>query len=128
MTAKHEPQDRGDRLEVFDAPASDIDQIYTFETEEVTALCPFDFGGPDFYEFKLQYIPDELCLESKSLKKYLESFRDTEITAEELGAEMYEAFGAAVSPETMYLRLEQARRGGIKETVEYGDRSLRTEK
>lgn len=128
MTTKPGPQDRESRLEVFDAPESGADQIYTFETDEVTALCPFDFGGPDFYEFKLQYIPDDLCLESKSLKKYLESFRDTEITAEELGAEMYEAFSAVVSPEAMYLRLEQARRGGIEETVEYGDRSLRTEK
>ena len=128
MTTKTEIQDNGDCLEVFEVPESDTDQIYTFETDEVTALCPFDYGGPDFYEFKLQYIPDELCIESKSLKKYLESFRDAEITAEELGAEMYESFEATISPDTMYLRLEQARRGGIEETVEYGNRSLRTKK
>jgi 7-cyano-7-deazaguanine reductase len=119
--------DRAERLDVFDAPESDVNQIYTFETDEVTAHCPFDFGGPDFYSFTLRYVPDDLCIESKSLKKYIESFRTTEITAEELGTEMYEAFDAIMNPEKMYIRLEQARRGGIEETVEFGDRTLRTE-
>jgi 7-cyano-7-deazaguanine reductase len=116
--------DRRAILDVFEAPDSDANQVYTFETFELTALCPFDFGGPDFYELRLQYVPDEVCLESKSLKKYLESFRDVEITAEELGAEMYAAFHKTTDPERMYLRLEQARRGGVEETVEFGDRSL----
>jgi 7-cyano-7-deazaguanine reductase len=119
--------DRAERLDVFDAPESDVNQIYTFETDEVTAHCPFDFGGPDFYSFTLRYVPDDLCIESKSLKKYIESFRTTEITAEELGAEMYEAFDAIMQPQAMYIRLEQARRGGIEETVELGDRTLRIE-
>jgi 7-cyano-7-deazaguanine reductase len=119
--------DRAERLDVFDAPESDVNQIYTFETDEVTAHCPFDFGGPDFYSFTLRYVPDDLCIESKSLKKYIESFRTTEITAEELGTEMYEAFDAIMNPEKMYIRLEQARRGGIEETVEFGDRTLRAE-
>lgn len=119
--------ERAEQLDVFDAPESDINQIYTFETDEVTALCPFDFGGPDFYKFTLRYVPDGLCIESKSLKKYIESFRTTEITAEELGSEMYEAFDGIMQPQHMYIRLEQARRGGIEETVEFGDRSLRTE-
>lgn len=125
MDAENLSCNRTNCLDVFEAPSSDADQIYTFETDEVTTHCPFDFGGPDFYSFTLQYVPGELCLESKSLKQYLESFRDVEITAEELGAEMYNAFNNAASPQTMYLRLEQARRGGIEETVEFGDRSLR---
>lgn len=111
-------------LDVFEAPESDANQVCTFETSELTALCPFDFGGPDFYEVRLQYVPNDVCLESKSLKKYLESFRDVEITAEELGAEMFAAFNETTDPEQMYLRLEQARRGGIEETVEFGDPSL----
>jgi len=111
-------------LDVFEAPESDANQVYTFETSELTALCPFDFGGPDFYDFRLQYVPNQVCVESKSLKKYLESFRDDEITAEELGSEMFAAFKQTTDPERIYLRLEQARRGGIEETVEFGDRSL----
>lgn len=114
-------------LEVFEAPASDANQIFTFETSELTALCPFDFGGPDYYQFTLRYKPSNKCIESKSLKKYIESFRHRETTAEEMGAEMFEAFDSLMDPETIYLRLEQARRGGIEETVEFGDRSLRLE-
>jgi 7-cyano-7-deazaguanine reductase len=121
---------KGDReaiLDVFEAPDSDAERVYSFETAELTALCPFDFGGPDYYDFTLRYVPSEECVESKSLKHFLESFRDQEITAEEMGAEMYEAFDRLMHPEAMYLRLEQARRGGIEETVEYGDRSLRSD-
>jgi 7-cyano-7-deazaguanine reductase len=114
-------------LDVFEAPESNANQIYTFETSELTALCPFDFGGPDYYEFTLRYKPNQECIESKSLKKYLEAFRDREITAEEMGTEMFEAFESLMEPETIYLRLEQARRGGIEETVEFGNRSLRLE-
>lgn len=118
--------ERAERLDVFDAPQSNTNQIYTFETDEVTAHCPFDFGGPDFYSFTLRYVPDKLCIESKSLKEYIESFRTTEITAEELGAEMYEGLNSTMKPQQMYIRLEQARRGGIEETVEFGDQALRT--
>jgi 7-cyano-7-deazaguanine reductase len=115
---------REELLDVFEAPESDAKRVYTFDSSELTALCPFDFGGPDYYDFTLRYIPDKKCIESKSLKQYIESFRDVEITAEELGAEMYNAFDQLMDPESIYLRLEQARRGGIEETVEYGDRSL----
>lgn len=112
-------------LEVFDAPDSDANQVYTFTTDELTALCPFDFGGPDFYRLTLRYVPVETCLESKSLKRYLESFRDDEVSAEDLGAEMYETIKAVTQPDRLYIRLEQARRGGIEESVEFGDISLR---
>jgi len=112
-------------LEVFDAPDSDANQVYTFTTDELTALCPFEFGGPDFYRLTLRYVPVETCLESKSLKRYLESFRDDEVSAEDLGAEMYETLEAVTQPDRLYIRLEQARRGGIEESVEFGDISLR---
>lgn len=125
MSTQLSQAERQDILDVFDAPESETNQLYTFETSELTAQCPFDFGGPDYYKFKLRYVPADICLESKSLKRYIESYRDVEITAEELGAEMFSTFHEVTDPVTMYLRLEQARRGGIKETVEYGDRSLR---
>lgn len=113
-------------LDSFEAPDSSAAQVYTFETDEVTALCPFDFGGPDYYEFTLKYVPSQYCVESKSLKKFLESYRDVELTAEGLGAEMYEAIATVINPQKMYLRLEQARRGGIEETVEFGDTELKS--
>lgn len=113
-----------DLLETFETPESNGQQLLTFDTSEVTAQCPFDFGGPDFYTFKLRYIPNDKCIESKSLKLYLQSFRDREITAEEFGAEVYDTFVELLDPEQMYIRLEQARRGGIEETVEMGNQEL----
>lgn len=111
-------------LETFEAPESTGTQILTFETDEITAQCPFDFGGPDFYSFQLRYMPSDLCIESKSLKLYLQSFRNREITAEEFGAELYDTFTDLLDPDRMYIQLEQARRGGLEETVEMGDTSL----
>jgi 7-cyano-7-deazaguanine reductase len=109
-------------LEKFDAP--DRSHIATFETDELTALCPFDFGGPDHYELTLRYEPDDDAVESKSLKQYLEAFRSREITAEALATEIADAVEETISPDRIYVRLEQARRGGIEETVEVGDRDL----
>lgn len=96
------------------------DVVCTFHTDELTALCPFDFGGPDFYEVHIRYVPDGEAIESKSLKKYIESYRNTEITAEELGSQIYDDL-MDVSPSSLYVRVEQARRGGIEEIVEVGD-------
>lgn len=121
---KTEVANAAEILETFETPESDGKQVLTFDTDEVTALCPFDFGGPDFYTLRLRYIPEEVCIESKSLKLYLQSFRDREITAEEFGAEIYDTFDELLEPEKMYIRLEQARRGGIEETVEMGDQDL----
>jgi 7-cyano-7-deazaguanine reductase len=118
--------ERSSVLDSFEAPDTTVAQVYTFETDEVTALCPFDFGGPDYYKFTLKYVPSQNCVESKSLKKFLESYRDVEITAEGLGAEMYEGISTVINPKKMYLRLEQARRGGIEETVEFGDTELKS--
>jgi 7-cyano-7-deazaguanine reductase len=90
----------------------------------LTAFCPFDFGGPDFYSLTIRYRPDGYVVESKSLKKYLQSYRNTEISAEELATEIHRDIGTAISPESLYVKLEQARRGGIKETVEVGDHDV----
>ncbi len=112
-------------LDTFPAPPHAGEAVYTFQTDELTAHCPFDFGGPDYYELTIRYEPDQMALESKSLKKYLESFRSQESTAEEIGSAIHRALKYELEPEALYVRLEQARRGGIEETVEVGDRGLR---
>jgi 7-cyano-7-deazaguanine reductase len=114
---------RAEILDRFKAP--DRHQINTFETDELTALCPFDFGGPDFYDLTIRYVPDQYAVEAKSLKQYIASYRDEEITAEQLADRIYEDVHYIAAPDRMYVRLEQARRGGIEETVEVGDRELR---
>jgi 7-cyano-7-deazaguanine reductase len=109
-------------LESFEAP--DRSQIATFQTDELTALCPFDFGGPDHYGLLIRYETGNRCLESRSLKTWLESLRNKEATAEQLADEIYWLVDAEIEPERLYVRLEQARRGGIEETVEVGDVEL----
>jgi 7-cyano-7-deazaguanine reductase len=112
-----------DGIERFEAPPSE--QLSTFKTDELTALCPFDFGGPDHYTLVIRYESDGYCLESRSLKQRLESYRDEEISAERLADELYRAIDETIDPARLYVRLEQARRGGIEETVEVGDVDLR---
>jgi len=112
-----------DGIDRFEAP--ETSQITTFETDELTALCPFEFGGPDHYDLTIRYEADEYCLESKSLKLWLESYRNEEITAERLADELYRDINRAIEPERLYVRLEQARRGGIEETLEVGCLELR---
>ena len=109
-------------LDRFESPG---EHMATFTTDELTAHCPFDFGGPDFYSLTLRYDPDEYVIESKSLKQWLESFRDSDISAEALACEIYETVDQTIEPESCYVRLEQARRGGVEETVEVGDYALR---
>jgi len=100
--------------------------VCTFTTEELTARCPFDFGGPDYYNLTIRYKTDAHTVESKSLKKWLQSYRDTKISAEDLGKEIHDIVDRTIKPTKLYVRLEQARRGGIEETVEVGDCGLST--
>lgn len=109
-------------LERFESPS---DHVATFETDELTARCPFDFGGPDHYHLTIRYKPDKWALESRSLKEFLQSYRDTEITAERLTGRIHGRIDETIDPSALYVRVEQARRGGIEETVETGDRELK---
>jgi 7-cyano-7-deazaguanine reductase len=70
MTTKPSKQ-----LDTFPNPAADRDYEISFDCPEFTCLCPMT-GQPDFAHFKIKYVPDQLCVELKSLKLYLWSFRD----------------------------------------------------
>ncbi len=72
-----------DRLETFPAPATCTRVRFT--TDEVTSMCPVT-GQPDFSSVEIDYEPAARCIESKSLKLYLWSFRDRPIFAEGLAA------------------------------------------
>jgi len=63
------------KLETFPNHHPKRDYMVTMHTEEFTCVCPLT-GQPDFAKIKIQYIPDQLILESKSLKLYLQSFRN----------------------------------------------------
>jgi 7-cyano-7-deazaguanine reductase len=62
-------------LETFDNPAPERDYEIAFDCPEFTCLCP-KTGQPDFATIRIRYVPDKRCVELKSLKLYLWSFRD----------------------------------------------------
>ena len=70
------------RLEAFQNIYSDRDYVITFDCPEYTSLCPVT-NQPDFGHINVRYVPDKLCVESKSLKLYLYSFRNTNTFHEE---------------------------------------------
>lgn len=111
-----------DTLDTIDSAG---ETVAIFTTDELTSHCPFDFGGPDFYNLTIRYEPDGKGVESRSLKEYLQSFRNDETTAEALATQIHADVVSAINPERCYVHLEQARRGGLEETVEVGDLSLR---
>lgn len=99
-----------EHLEWFDAPPSCTRVRFT--TDEVTSLCPVT-GQPDFSRVEIDYEPEARCIESKSLKLYLWSFRDRAIFAEALAAEIAAEVHRAVEPRRTRVVVTQNVRGGI---------------
>lgn len=84
----------------------------TFDTQEFTSKCPIT-GQPDFASITIFYVPNELMLESKSLKLFLQSFRDEAHFAEALAQMIFEALADALHPDKLEVTLNQTPRGGI---------------
>ncbi len=102
------------RLEVFPAPAG-VDRV-TLASDEVTSLCPVT-GQPDFATVTIEYAPDGLCLESKSLKLYLWSFREEGLFCEAMAARVAGDVAAACRPKWVAVTVVQKPRGGITITA-----------
>jgi 7-cyano-7-deazaguanine reductase len=83
---------------------------------EFTALCPIT-GQPDFATIRITYVPDRLCVELKSLKLYLHSYRDRGIFYEHVTNAILDDLVAAVKPRRMTVEGEFNVRGGIASTV-----------
>jgi 7-cyano-7-deazaguanine reductase len=83
-----------------------------FTTDEVASLCPVT-GQPDLSSIMIEYVPRERCIESKSLKLYLWSFRDRKVFAEALAVEIATEVRRAVQPASVRVVLTQHARGGI---------------
>lgn len=87
-----------------------------FEMPEFTAICPFsDF--PDFAVIRLGYVPNERCIELKSLKLYINSFREVKIFHEHVINVILEDFVRACDPLSVELEGDFHVRGNIKTTV-----------
>ena len=103
-------------LEVFPNPQPGRDYTIHFRIPEFTCLCP-KTGQPDFAELHIDYVPDRLCVELKSLKLYVWSFRDQGAFHEAVTNEILADLVAATAPRFMRLLAEFGVRGGIYTTV-----------
>lgn len=97
-------------LETFPAPPS-VGRVQ-MTSDEVTALCPVT-GQPDFYTVEIDYAPALACIESKSLKLYLQAFRSEGVFCEDLAARILAAVCAAAAPAACAVTVVQKPRGGI---------------
>jgi len=101
-----------DKLEKFPAPNVGL---VSFVTSEVCALCPVT-NQPDIYEVEIKYVPKDYCVESKSLKLYLMSFRDTGIFGEAITAKIADDLYASIQPRKVIVTSVQQIRGGLQMT------------
>ena len=102
-------------LETFPNPAPRPYWI-RFESADFTSLCPIT-GQADFAEITVEYQPAKRCLETKSLKFYLASYRNQRAFNEEVTNRILDHLVAACQPRKMIVRAEFAARGGICLTV-----------
>lgn len=103
-------------LEVWDNPSPDEDYTISLEFSEFTCLCPRS-GFPDFATIHITYMPDRHIIELKSLKLYLNSYRDRYMTHEEATNTVYRDLRKAMRPRWLEVVGEFNIRGGIKTTV-----------
>jgi 7-cyano-7-deazaguanine reductase len=110
------PSQPSRELETFPNPAPQRDYTIRMSLPEFTCLCPLT-GQPDFARLKLEYVPDQRCIELKSLKLYIWSFRDRGAFHEAIANEILSHLAGAVTPRFMRLEARFNVRGGIGTTV-----------
>jgi 7-cyano-7-deazaguanine reductase len=104
------------QLETFPNPQPGRDYEIAFDCPEFTCLCP-KTGQPDFATIRIRYVPDQLCVELKSLKLYLWSFRDEGHFHEAVTNRILDDLVSAVAPRRMTVTGAFNIRGGITTVV-----------
>ncbi len=104
------------QLDTFPNPQQARDFHIAFECPEFTCLCPMT-GQPDFATIHIDYVPDQLCVELKSLKLYLWSYRDEGAFHEAVTNRICDDIVAAASPRQITVTGKFWMRGGITTTV-----------
>jgi len=110
------PSEPATTLETFSNPAPGHDYVIRISVPEFTCLCP-KTGQPDFATLDLEYVPDRLCVELKSLKLYVWSFRQRGAFHEAVTNEIADALAAATAPRFLRLAAKFNVRGGLYTTV-----------
>src|SRR5215475_115180 len=103
-------------LMTFANPAPERDYTIRMTLPEFTCLCPVT-GQPDFATLELEYVPDRLCVELKSLKLYIWSFRDRGAFHEAVTNEIVDLLARTLAPRFMRLTARFNVRGGIYTSV-----------
>ena len=103
-------------LETFPNPNPQRDYTIRIDVPEFTCICP-KTGQPDFAQFKIEYVADEKCVELKSLKLYMWSYREEGAFHEAVTNKILEDLVAATQPRFMRLTGVWNVRGGIYTTV-----------
>jgi 7-cyano-7-deazaguanine reductase len=111
------------RLETFPNPRPERDYEINMEAPEFTCVCPRT-GQPDFATIRIRYIPDQLCVELKSLKLYLWSFREEGAFHEDVINRILDDFVEACRPRKVTVIGDFNIRGGIHTTITAGYPSL----
>ncbi len=103
-------------LETFPNPKPERDYEIAFDCPEFTCVCPMT-GQPDFATIRIRYIPDRLCVELKSLKLYLWSFREEGHFHEAVTNRILDDLVGKLAPRWMTITGDFAVRGGIHTVV-----------
>lgn len=111
------------QLETFPNPAPQRDYAIRHVAPEFTSLCP-KTGQPDFGTVTLEYVPDKVCVELKSLKLYLQGFRNEGIFYEDVTNRILDELTTLLKPRWMQITTEWTPRGGMHSviTAEYAPR------
>ena len=103
-------------LECFDNPNPDRPYVIEHLAEEFTSVCP-KTGQPDFGTVTVRYAADQLCIELKSLKLYLQSYRNEGIFYEAVTNKIADDLASAMKPLWMIVETDWTGRGGISSHV-----------
>ena len=103
-------------MQTFPNPKTDRDYEIVFSTHEFTCVCPMT-GQPDFAELQIRYVPDKLCVELKSLKLYLWSFRNEGHFHEKVTNQILDDLVDLLRPRHMEVQGDFNIRGGIRTRV-----------
>ncbi len=104
------------RLEVWDNPSPERDYEVAITFPEFTCLCPRS-GFPDFATIRVNYVPDRKIVELKSLKLYLNSFRNVHVSHEEVTNQIYGALEKTLRPRFLEVIGDFNPRGNVKTVI-----------
>ncbi len=110
-------KDKIQLLETFENEHKDRNYKIIHTAPEFTSLCP-KTAQPDFATIEIEYIPDELCIELKSLKLYLNSYRNDGVYFESVTNKILDDLVAVCKPRYMLVTAEFNVRGGISSIIE----------